>query len=214
MLRVDLAGNPSIEEVLGQVRARSLAAYEHQDVPFELLVERLNPSRSLAHHPLVQVMLAWQNSIPELGLGEVQASPVPVDTRTARMDLAFSIEERWTEHGQPAGICGVVEFRTDVFDAASIQMLIGRLQRVVVAMTADPRRVLSSVEVVDAAELARLGEVGNRVVLTRRRRCWCRCRGCLPGRWPAPRMRWRSAVVGDRGVTGSSMRRRTGWRTC
>ncbi|SPX79731.1 condensation domain-containing protein [Mycobacterium xenopi] len=167
VLRVDLAGNPSIEEVLGQVRARSLAAYEHQDVPFELLVERLNPSRSLAHHPLVQVMLAWQNSIPELGLGEVQASPVPVDTRTARMDLAFSIEERWTEHGQPAGICGVVEFRTDVFDAASIQMLIGRLQRVVVAMTADPRRVLSSVEVVDAAELARLGEVGNRVVLTR-----------------------------------------------
>ncbi|EUA56869.1 linear gramicidin synthetase subunit D domain protein [Mycobacterium xenopi 4042] len=80
----------------------------------------------------------------------------------------------------------VVEFRTDVFDAASIQMLIGRLQRVVVAMTADPRRVLSSVEVVDAAELARLGEVGNRVVLTGRRRCWCRCRGCLPGRWPAP----------------------------
>ncbi|EID14179.1 linear gramicidin synthetase subunit D, partial [Mycobacterium xenopi RIVM700367] len=167
VLRVDLAGNPSIEEVLGQVRARSLAAYEHQDVPFELLVERLNPSRSLALHPLVQVMLAWQNSIPELGLGEVQASPVPVDTRTARMDLAFSIEERWTEHGQPAGICGVVEFRTDVFDAASIQMLIGRLQRVVVAMTADPGRVLSSVEVVDAAELARLGEVGNRVVLTR-----------------------------------------------
>ncbi|EUA17220.1 putative PEPTIDE SYNTHETASE NRP domain protein [Mycobacterium xenopi 4042] len=46
------------------------------------------------------------NSIPELGLGEVQASPVPVDTRTARMDLAFSIEERWTEHGQPAGLRG------------------------------------------------------------------------------------------------------------
>ncbi|EUA24712.1 hxxPF-repeated domain protein [Mycobacterium xenopi 3993] len=195
------------------MRARSLAAYEHQDVPFELLVERLNPSRSLAHHPLVQVMLAWQNSIPELGLGEVQASPVPVDTRTARMDLAFSIEERWTEHGQPAGICGVVEFRTDVFDAASIQMLIGRLQRVVVAMTADPGRVLSSVEVVDAAELARLGEVGNRVVLTRRRGAGvgaavvCRAGG-------RARMRWRSAVVGDRGVTGSSMRRRTGWRTC
>ena len=61
VLRVDTAGNPSVAELLAQVRARSLAAYEHQDVPFEVLVERLNPTRSLTHHPLVQVMLAWQN---------------------------------------------------------------------------------------------------------------------------------------------------------
>ena len=61
VLRVEVAGDPTVAELLAQVRRRSLAAYEHQDVPFEVLVERLNPTRSLTHHPLVQVMLAWQN---------------------------------------------------------------------------------------------------------------------------------------------------------
>ena len=61
MLRVDLAGDPTVSELLAQVRRRSLGAFEHQDVPFEVLVERLNPTRSLTHQPLVQVLLAWQN---------------------------------------------------------------------------------------------------------------------------------------------------------
>ena len=91
---------------------------------------------------------------------------MPVDTRTARMDLAFSLSEHWTEAGEPAGIGGAVEFRTDVFDAASIETLIERLQRVLVAMTADPGRRLSSMDVLDGGERARLDEVGNRAVLT------------------------------------------------
>jgi non-ribosomal peptide synthetase component F len=147
VLRVDLAGDPTIAELLAQVRGRGLAAYEHQDVPFEVLVDRLNPTRSLTHHPLIQVMLAWQNlpwnnSDPAAGLalGDVQVSPLPADTQTARMDLVFSLSERFTEAGEPAGIGGAVEFRTDVFDAASIQALIQRLARVVVALTADPGR--------------------------------------------------------------------------
>ena len=61
VLRIEVAGDPTVAELLAQVRRRSLAAYEHQDVPFEVLVERINPTRSLTHHPLVQVMLAWQN---------------------------------------------------------------------------------------------------------------------------------------------------------
>ena len=170
VLRVDLAGDLTVGELLAQVRARSVAAFEHQDVPFEVLVERLNPTRSLTHHPLVQVMLAWQNwqdnDSAELSLGDVQVTPLPVDTRTARTDLTFSLAERWSEVGEPAGIGGGVEFRTDVFDAATIEALIQRLRRVLESMIADPGRRLSSVDVLDEAEYARLDGWGNRAVLT------------------------------------------------
>ena len=167
VLRVDLAGDPSVAELLAQVRGRGLAAYDHQDVPFEVLVERLNPTRSLTHHPLVQVVLAWQNLPGQdtdlsagLALGDLQVTPLPVETRTARMDLTFSLAERWSEAGEPAGIGGAVEFRTDVFDAANIEALIERLQRVVVAMTADPTRRLSSMDLLDEAGACPAGWVG------------------------------------------------------
>jgi non-ribosomal peptide synthetase component F len=128
--------------LLARVRARSLAAYQHQDVPFEVLVERLNPTRSLTHHPLIQVIVAWQNwqdntPAAEMALGDVQLTPLPLATHTARMDLSFSLAERFTEAGEPAGIGGAVEFRTDVFDTTSIEALVERFRRVLMAMTSD-----------------------------------------------------------------------------
>ncbi|MCW2561954.1 MAG: Linear gramicidin synthetase subunit, partial [Mycobacterium sp.] len=174
VLRVDLTGNPTVAELLDQVRASSLAAYEHQDVPFEVLVERLNPTRSLTHHPLVQVMMGWQNlpwqnddTAAGLVLGDLEVTPLPVDTQAARMDLAFSLSERWSKTGEPAGISGIVEFRTDVFDAASVEALVERLRRVLVAMTVDAGRVLSSVDLLAESERARLHAIGNRAVLTK-----------------------------------------------
>ena len=173
VLRVELSGDPTAAELLSQVRQRSLAAYEHQHVPFEVLVERLNPTRSLAHHPLVQVVLAWQNfaeqgNDPGIGMafGDLRATSVPIEARTARMDLVFSLSERFSEAGEPAGIGGAVEFRTDVFDAATIEALIDRLQRVLTALTADPTRRLSSIDVLGTGEQARLDELGNQMVLT------------------------------------------------
>ena len=165
VLRADLAGDPSVADVLAQVRQRSVAAYENQDVPFEVLVERLNPTRSLTHHPLVQVMLAWQNwhgngpvdPAVGLALGDLQVTALPLDTRTARMDLSISLAERWNEAGEPAGMAGAVEFRTDVFDAVSIETLVRRLERVLVAMTTDPGQRLSSIDVLDEAERAPSG---------------------------------------------------------
>ena len=117
--------------------------------------------------------MAWQNlpghgSDPAAGLalGELQVTPLPADTHTARMDLVFSLAERWSAAGEPAGIGGTVEFRTDVFDAASIETLIERWRRVLEAITADPTRRLSSIDLLDADEHARLDVIGNRAVLT------------------------------------------------
>ncbi|MUM00222.1 amino acid adenylation domain-containing protein [Mycobacterium sp. CBMA334] len=175
VLRFDLDGDPTVAELLAQVRARSLAAYEHQDVPFEVLVDRLNPTRSLTHHPLVQVALAWQNlpgqgnnaSGSGLALGDLEVSQMAAATHTARMDLSFSLAERRTPSGAPDGIGGTVEFRTDVFDTASIETLIKRFEQVLVAMTSDTDRRLSSIDLLDAAEHARLDTIGNRAALTR-----------------------------------------------
>ena len=174
VLRVDLDGDPTVGGLLEQVRQRSLGAFEHQDVPFEVLVDRLEVARSLTHQPLVQVMLAWQNftgqpvggPAPAAALGEVTVSPLTAETRTARMDVVFSLGERFTESGELDGIAGSVEFRTDVFDPATIEVLVERLGRVLAALTEDPSRRLSSVDVLDEVEHARLDAVGNRAVLT------------------------------------------------
>ncbi|MBJ7341381.1 non-ribosomal peptide synthetase, partial [Mycolicibacterium sp.] len=169
VLRVDLSGDPTVAEVLSQVRRRSLAAYDHQDVPFEVLVERLNPTRSLTHHPLVQVALGWQNlagqaggeSAAGLSLGDLDVTQTAIETHTARMDLALSLGEQWTDAGDPAGIGGTVEFRTDVFDLTSIETLVERLERMLAAIVADSTQRVSSMDVLDADEHARLDDIGN-----------------------------------------------------
>ncbi len=198
VLRVEVAGDPTFAELLAQVQRRSLAAFEHQDVPFEVLVERLNPTRSLTHHPLVQVMLAWQNVLgqddnPAAGLtmGDLQVAPMPMDTHTARMDLVFHLSEHWTEAGEPAGIGGIVEFRTDVFDADSIATLIKRLERVLVALTTDPTARLSSADLLDADEHARLDEIGNRAVLS----LPAPAQASIPALWAAQVVRAPEAVA-------------------
>ena len=197
VLRVDVAGDPTFADLLAQVRRRSLAAYEHQDVPFEVLVERLNPSRSLTHHPLVQVMLGWQNfswqdgDAAGLALGDLDVTPMLVDTQTARMDLAFSLAERWTGTGEPAGIGGTVEFRTDVFDAATVEALVDRFRRVLAAVSADPTRRLSSIDVLDEAEHVRLDGWGNRGGVVAVGVPGCRFRWRSRRRWLVLRMRWR-----------------------
>ncbi|MCV7076859.1 amino acid adenylation domain-containing protein [Mycobacterium szulgai] len=172
VLRVQVDGESSFADLLAQVRTQSLAAFEHQDVPFEVLVDKLNPVRSLTHHPLIQVLLAWQNfarqhgNLAERTLNGVEVTPEPVHTHSARMDLVFSLVEQFTETGEPVGIGGAVEFRTDVFDASSIEKLLARLEQMLVLLTADPGQRLSAVDLLDDAERARLDELGHRAVLS------------------------------------------------
>ncbi|HEY0229584.1 MAG TPA: condensation domain-containing protein, partial [Mycobacterium sp.] len=175
VLRVEVSGDATIADLLAHVRARSVEAFEHQDVPFEMLVDRLNPIRSVSHHPLVQIGLAWQNlpgqlNQPDAGLtlGELQITQMPLETDTAKMDLTFALAERWTAEGEPAGIGGAVEFRTALFDAESVGGLVARLERVLAAMTADTGRRVSSIELLDVGERVRLDGFGNRAVLAER----------------------------------------------
>ncbi|WP_327072450.1 amino acid adenylation domain-containing protein [Kitasatospora purpeofusca] len=158
VLRADLSGAPTFRELLARVRERGLDGYAHQDVPFEFLVDALRPARSTAHHPLFQVLLAWQN-VPDavLGLPGLTEEAVPVDSGGARMDLVFSLTGRRTPgDGAPAGIDGVVEYNADVFDPATVELLAERLRRMLLAVCAAPDRPVAEAELLSADERHRL----------------------------------------------------------
>ncbi len=117
VLRTDTSGNPSFRELVGRVRAGNLAAYGHQELPFERLVEVLNPARSLARHPLFQVMLVLQNNAEAgLELAGLDVRFEPVAGASAKFDLSLSLGERRGVDGSPAGISGALEYASDLFE--------------------------------------------------------------------------------------------------
>ncbi|MGW5720133.1 amino acid adenylation domain-containing protein [Amycolatopsis sp. NPDC003865] len=154
VLRVDTGGDPSFRDLVARVRDRGLDAHAHQDVPFERLVEALNPVRSLAYHPLFQTMLAWQNNaVADLTLPGLTVAEEPVRTGTARADLTFFVGER---PGHRAGIRGTAEYNSDVFDRASVEALLDRLRMLLEAVVADPGTRIGAVDLLTAAERERL----------------------------------------------------------
>ncbi|MFQ6310467.1 AMP-binding protein, partial [Lysobacter capsici] len=157
VLRTDLSGDPGFAELLGRVRETNLAAYEHQDVPFERLVDALQPARSMAHHPLFQVMLSLQNHASgELALPGLKARPAGFDLDIAQFDLSFDFSEAHDEFGAPAGLHASIEYASDLFEADTA-LRIGRcLQRMLEAVAADPRRRIGEVELLDADEQRQL----------------------------------------------------------
>ncbi|MGA5199485.1 amino acid adenylation domain-containing protein, partial [Streptomyces exfoliatus] len=139
VLRTDTSGDPSFRELLERVRTADLDAFAHQDLPFESLVESLAPTRSLAHHPLFQVLLVSQNNeqvpfrLPGL---DVEADTTPIDI--AKFDLSYNLYERFTADGEADGIRVTVEYATDLFERATVERMNGHLLQLLRAVLTAP----------------------------------------------------------------------------
>ncbi len=135
LLRVDLAGNPSFQELLHQVRRVTLDAYTHPDVPFEQLLAVLQPERDLSHSPLFQVMLILDqaNPIESQPLPDLVIETLAVENFTAKLDLTLTLEN------QPTGLVGDWEYNTDLFDRATIVRMAEQFEHLLTAIVANPK---------------------------------------------------------------------------
>ncbi|HSF41241.1 MAG TPA: amino acid adenylation domain-containing protein, partial [Thermoanaerobaculia bacterium] len=150
-LRTDLSGDPSFRGLLTRVRGAALDAYALQDLPFEKLVEELQPSRDLSRSPVFQVMLSLQNTPPaSLALPGLALEALRVDSGTAKFDLLLSLAE------EDGGIRGSLEYNSGLFDAATVGALLSRFAILLAGIAADPDRRLSELPLLSAAELRQI----------------------------------------------------------
>ncbi|MGW1545281.1 condensation domain-containing protein, partial [Streptomyces sp. NPDC002309] len=153
VLRSDLSGNPDFTQLLDRIREHALNAYAHQDVPFERLVEELTPARSMARHPLFQVMLTLQNNTtPHLELPGLNAELLPTGEAPAKFDLDIQLNEHVTDGGDPDGLRGVITYATDLFDHHTVAGIGERLIRVMETVTADPSALVSRIDILSPVE--------------------------------------------------------------
>jgi natural product biosynthesis luciferase-like monooxygenase protein/amino acid adenylation domain-containing protein/FkbM family methyltransferase len=147
VLRTSLAGDPTLRELLGRVRETTLGAYAHQDLPFEKLVEDLQPQRDMSRNPLFQVMLVLQNAPrPALDLPGLALRPRLVDSGTAKFDLLLFL---WEAEGR---LTGLLEYSTELFDAATMRRLLGHYEALLRAAVTDPGQRLSRLSMLSEAE--------------------------------------------------------------
>ena len=153
VLRTDTSGNPSFRNLLERVRTADLAAYAHADVPFDRIVEMLNPERSLSHHPLFQVALAVQNAPdPIWALPGLLVQPEPVETGTAKFDLSFGLTERQDSWGEPEGMDGLLEYDSDLFERRTAESLTRHLIRLLEGALAAPEEPFGTLDLLDSEE--------------------------------------------------------------
>jgi amino acid adenylation domain-containing protein len=148
VLRTDLSGNPTFRDLLGRVREVTLGAYAHQDMPFERLVEELQPERELSRNPLFQVMFIFQNNpMPALEIGDLALEPIEVSEATTAFDLTLALSQ------SPTGeLGGSVRYSTDLFEAAMIERLIGHYQTLLCSVVSDVETRINSLEMLTGEE--------------------------------------------------------------
>ncbi|HET8640579.1 MAG TPA: amino acid adenylation domain-containing protein, partial [Pseudonocardiaceae bacterium] len=151
VVRTDLAGDPTLRELLGRVKAAVLGAVAHQELQFERLVDELRVPRALRHAPLVQAMFVLHNTpSPRVRLGELTLEAIDIDSGTAKLDLVLELRE------EDGAIAGAWEYNTGLFDAETIRRLTGHLLALLTAATASPDRTLSSLSALDGRERDRV----------------------------------------------------------
>jgi amino acid adenylation domain-containing protein len=156
VLRTKLQQNPTFLELLETVKQMTLDAYEHQDLPFEKLVEELQPERSLSYSPLFQVMFEMENTpMGKLDLPELQIAPLELDNINAKFDLTLSIQE--SESGLECGW----EYKTDLFDRSSIDRMAVNFQTLLLSIVANPQQRVAQLPIVNQIDLNQLVEEWN-----------------------------------------------------
>ena len=149
VLRTDLSGDPNFRGLLARVREMALGAQAHQDLPFERLVEALQPVRDMSRDPLFQVLFVLQNApMRELALGGLRAEPVMMESGTAKFDLALVV----IETGE--GLSASIEYATALFDARTIERLARHYCALLEAIVADPETRVSRLPMLSAGRAA------------------------------------------------------------
>ncbi|HCF6884437.1 TPA: pyoverdine non-ribosomal peptide synthetase PvdD [Pseudomonas aeruginosa] len=150
VLKADLDGRMGFDELLAQARQRALEAQAHQDLPFEQLVEALQPERSLSHNPLFQVLFNYQSEARGNGqafrFDELQMESVQFDSRTAQFDLTLDLTD------EEQRFCAVFDYATDLFDASTVERLAGHWRNLLRGIVANPRQRLGELPLLDAPE--------------------------------------------------------------
>ncbi|MBB5918301.1 amino acid adenylation domain-containing protein [Nocardia transvalensis] len=157
VLRTEIEGRRSFVELLDEVRASDLDAYAHADLPFERLVEELNPARSTAHHPLFQVLLSVHDAAPgALRLPGLEVAAEELNSDVAKWDLQVTLTETFGADQEPAGLELSLTYATDLFDRSTAERFEQRFRRLLAAVVDDAYRAVGDVDLLDDAEHAAL----------------------------------------------------------